>query len=150
VKAVARDAERAVAGRAHREAYGPPKKAARISGHHLATEYRWGESGPPELLSSYFANTPRKYRMVAHLLALALREQLEPLTREQLIDRCRQLRHEIAQQYAEVLRLEAEGAAQLDQAAASERLAGLLEERAAAHFLCAARRITAAELWGSR
>lgn len=142
-------AERTLAAHAHAEAFPSPKRSALVNGHHTATEYRWRSLGPPAL-NRYARNCPDKFRLSAHLKALAMREEVDQWSRTELIARYRRLRAEVAEAYAQVLRLDEGDASQLDRAAADERLAGLLELRSAVRLRVQTEGITDAEIWGGR
>lgn len=147
MNAFGREVNQALAGRAHRAAYPSVKKSAAIHGHHISTEHRWGQSGPPALLQ-YIDKAPNKWALEAHVKVLAMQQTVDRWTVPELLQRFRDLRADIARAEANLIEMEVEGASQIDLAAADERLSSLHAERSAARRRMARERITQADVWG--
>lgn len=144
-----KDVTRELAGRAHADANPGAKRAARRRGHHITTECRHRRSGPPALIATYALNTEHKWRLVAHVKALAFRDQIEKESRAELVERIRELLREqkLAQGEDAAADL-SRGVGMLDRAAQKERTAEIAEELSARFRRCAELGITEVEVFG--
>lgn len=141
------DVTNGLAARAHSDANPSAKQSARRNRRGLSTEYRWRDSGPPQL-TSYLLNAPDKYRLVAHAKAIAM-EEIRKESRAEIIKKTRALlRQEKAVEGADNGNDVTRGINWLDRAAQKERDAAIDEELAARFRRCAELRIPETEIFG--
>lgn len=115
----------------HQESHPHPKRTARRKGHHITTEYRHRREGSPDLLrlERYIAEAEEPFRALAHLRAVAYREAIQRMDREQAIQRYREVHIALVQRRAEAeLNRLMPDVSRSDRRLTHQRLAALHEE----------------------